>query len=107
MRLKPRNIKRLMFACTQCGQCIDACHTVQRDHPEGSLLNWIADEQALQADGSQGLLVSEPPTQKPKTALLATLTTEAVMLDREELTTPAAEFAEAKGQALKRAEQLQ
>ncbi|MCC8994931.1 MAG: 4Fe-4S binding protein [Candidatus Contendobacter sp.] len=67
MRLKPRNIKRLMFACTQCGQCMDACETVQRQNPDGSLLNWIADQQALQADGSQGLLVSEPAERKPKT----------------------------------------
>ncbi|MFZ4791420.1 MAG: 4Fe-4S binding protein [Candidatus Competibacteraceae bacterium] len=67
MRLKPRNIKRLMFACTQCGQCIDACETVQRHHPDGSLLNWIAGQQALQADGSQGLLVSEQPMRKPRT----------------------------------------
>jgi ferredoxin-type protein NapH len=59
MRLKPRNIKRLMFACTQCGQCIDACQTVQRSNPNGGLLHWIADQQALQADGSQGLLASE------------------------------------------------
>jgi ferredoxin-type protein NapH len=64
MRLKPRNINRLMFACTQCGQCIDACATVQRDHPEGSLLNWIADQQALEADGSQGLLASGPAAEK-------------------------------------------
>lgn len=60
MRLKPRNIKRLLFAYTQCGLCIAACETVQRDHPEGSLLNWIADQQALQADGAQGLLASGP-----------------------------------------------
>ncbi len=66
MRLKPRNIKRLMFACTQCGQCIAACATVQRDHPEGSLLNWIADQQALQADGAQGLLASGPVAEKSK-----------------------------------------
>ena len=70
MRLKPRNIKRLMFACTQCGQCIDACETVQRNNPEGSLLNWIADQQALQADGSQGLLVSESAAQKPRAIAL-------------------------------------
>ncbi|HRF44520.1 MAG TPA: 4Fe-4S binding protein [Candidatus Competibacteraceae bacterium] len=62
MRLKPRNIKRLMFACTQCGQCIDACETVQRDNPGGRLLNWIAGPQALQTDGSQGLLAGETVT---------------------------------------------
>jgi polyferredoxin len=66
MRLKPRNIKRLMFACTQCGQCIDACKTVQQDNPDGSLLNWIAGQQALEADGSQGLLVSESGSDKLK-----------------------------------------
>ncbi|MCC9004615.1 MAG: 4Fe-4S binding protein, partial [Candidatus Competibacter sp.] len=66
MRLKPRNIKRLMFACTQCGQCIDACKTVQQNNPDGSLLNWIAEQQALEADGSEGLLVSESGSDKLK-----------------------------------------
>ncbi|HPF59458.1 MAG: 4Fe-4S binding protein [Candidatus Competibacteraceae bacterium] len=66
MRLKPRNIKRLMFACTQCGQCIDACGTVQRDNPQGSLLDWIEGQQALQADGSQGLLTGQVVVDKPK-----------------------------------------
>jgi len=66
MRLKPRNIKRLMFACTQCGQCIDACETVQRNNPEGSLLSWIEGQKALEADGSQGLLTSESAAQKSR-----------------------------------------
>ncbi|MCB1920144.1 MAG: 4Fe-4S binding protein [Candidatus Competibacteraceae bacterium] len=66
MRLKPRNMKRLMFACTQCGQCIDACGTVQRDHPQGSLLQWIEGQQALQADGSQGLLTGQAAANPPK-----------------------------------------
>lgn len=48
MRLKPRNVKRLMFACTQCGQCMDACDTVQRNHPERGLLHWVSDEAARQ-----------------------------------------------------------
>ncbi|MCC8987890.1 MAG: 4Fe-4S binding protein [Candidatus Contendobacter sp.] len=61
MRFKPRTIKRLMFACTQCGQCIAACETVQRDNPEGGLLHWIDGQQALQADGEQGLLTGEAP----------------------------------------------
>ncbi len=29
MRLKPRTIKRRMFTCTQCAQCITACEQVQ------------------------------------------------------------------------------
>jgi polyferredoxin len=46
MRLKPRNLKRLKFTCTQCGQCLNACESVQRDNPRGSLLTWVADEAA-------------------------------------------------------------
>jgi len=65
MRLKPRNIKRLMFACTQCGQCIDACATVRRNHPESGLLDWIDGQRALQADGYQGLLAREPIAARP------------------------------------------
>jgi polyferredoxin len=48
MRLKPRNIKRLMFACTQCAQCVSACSTVNRDNPQGSLLHWVQGEAAKQ-----------------------------------------------------------
>lgn len=47
MRLKPRSIKRKMFTCTQCTQCISACNEVQRDNPEGSLLHWVQGEAAL------------------------------------------------------------
>ncbi|ADE11364.1 4Fe-4S binding protein [Sideroxydans lithotrophicus] len=47
MRIKPRQIKRLMFTCTQCGQCADACTQVQANNPEGSLLKWVENECAL------------------------------------------------------------
>jgi polyferredoxin len=47
MRLKPRTIKRYMFACTQCGQCQEACTQVQRNDPRGTLLKWVQDECAL------------------------------------------------------------
>jgi polyferredoxin len=46
MRLKPRNVKRWMFACTQCGQCISACGTVNRNNLQGQLLRWVADDDA-------------------------------------------------------------
>ena len=46
MRLKPRNVKRWMFACTQCGQCISACATVNRNNLQGQLLRWVADDDA-------------------------------------------------------------
>ncbi len=48
MRLNPRNIKRMMFTCTQCGQCISACETTQKDNPNGPLLSWISGEAARQ-----------------------------------------------------------
>jgi ferredoxin-type protein NapH len=47
MRLKPRTIKRRMFACTQCTQCIEACTSVQGGRPEASLLRWVEGEGAL------------------------------------------------------------
>jgi polyferredoxin len=46
MRLKPRNMKRWMFACTQCGQCLSACATVNRTNPQGQLLRWVSDAAA-------------------------------------------------------------
>lgn len=48
MRLTPRNIKRLMFTCTQCAQCVEACEQSQRDNPQGPLLQWVANEAARQ-----------------------------------------------------------
>lgn len=46
MRLNPRNVKRLMFACVQCGQCVDACDHTQAGNPNGSLLNWVHETRA-------------------------------------------------------------
>lgn len=46
MRLKPRTLKRNMFTCTQCGQCLHACASAQRDNPAGPLLGWIEGERA-------------------------------------------------------------
>jgi polyferredoxin len=47
MRLKPRTIKRHMFSCTQCGQCVSACNDVQKDNPQGALLKWVDEACAL------------------------------------------------------------
>lgn len=47
MRLKPRTIKRHMFTCTQCAQCIEACDQVQAASPRGSLLQWVDQACAL------------------------------------------------------------
>jgi len=51
MRLKPRSIKRLMFACTQCAQCLSACAAVQAENPQGGLLAWVQGEEARQLEG--------------------------------------------------------
>ncbi len=40
MRLHPRNIKRMMFSCVQCGQCIEACDNSQGAQGRGQLLEW-------------------------------------------------------------------
>jgi len=55
MRLKPRAIKRKMFTCTQCAQCISACTEVQSAHAAPPLLQWVENECALQvSDREQG-----------------------------------------------------
>ena len=54
MRLHPRTIKRKMFTCTQCAQCISACRQVQEGNPQGPLLRWVQGEAAAGAD-HQGL----------------------------------------------------
>ncbi len=46
MRLKPRTLKRKMFTCTECGECISACTQVQAHAGGGSLLHWVAGEAA-------------------------------------------------------------
>jgi polyferredoxin len=40
MRLNPRNIKRMMFSCVQCGQCLDSCEETQTAKGREPLLQW-------------------------------------------------------------------
>jgi polyferredoxin len=47
MRLQPRNIKRMMFSCVQCGQCLDACDTSQRAQQREPTLEWQIGADAL------------------------------------------------------------
>ena len=47
MRLKPRAIKRKIFTCTQCYECIDACSRVQETKNELPLLKMLIDDCAL------------------------------------------------------------
>jgi polyferredoxin len=46
MRLKPRTLKRKMFTCTECGECISACTQVQGGVPLDGLLRWVEGEAA-------------------------------------------------------------
>jgi ferredoxin-type protein NapH len=47
MRLKPRTVKRKMFTCTTCAQCISACDTAQKTKQREGILKWVEDECAL------------------------------------------------------------
>ena len=47
MRLKPRSIKRKMFTCTECAQCISACNQVQAQQTRPGLLKWVDDLEAI------------------------------------------------------------
>ncbi len=40
MRLHPRNIKRMMFSCVQCGQCLTECETSHEPHGRSPNLEW-------------------------------------------------------------------
>lgn len=48
MRLPPRNVKRMMFSCVQCGQCLNACAHVNQEKPAGPLLTWVHEDRAGQ-----------------------------------------------------------
>lgn len=47
MRLNPRNIKRMMFSCVQCGQCLTACDATQQDQQRTPTLEWQVGVDAL------------------------------------------------------------
>ena len=57
MRLQPRTIKRKMFTCTECGECISACTQVQQFQDTTGLLHWVQGEAAA--------AISEPPASRP------------------------------------------
>ncbi len=48
MRLHPRNIKRMMFSCVQCGKCLAACEESQQTRQgTAPLLTWKIDADAV------------------------------------------------------------
>ncbi|MBI4755770.1 MAG: 4Fe-4S binding protein [Betaproteobacteria bacterium] len=61
MRLRPRVPKHKMFTCTQCGQCIAACGTVERNRPEGTLLRWVDRDAARRNEAQVSLTGKRDP----------------------------------------------
>ncbi|MEY4591349.1 MAG: hypothetical protein RIR18_244 [Pseudomonadota bacterium] len=55
MRLRPRQAKHKMFACTQCSSCLTACHTVQQANNAQPLLRWVDKENAIQHEAQVSL----------------------------------------------------
>lgn len=47
MRLHPRNIKRMMFSCVQCGQCLSHCETSQGAQERTPVLTWVVGVDAV------------------------------------------------------------
>lgn len=47
MHLNPRDIKRMMFSCVQCGRCLQACEQSQDEHQRAPLLEWKLDAAAV------------------------------------------------------------
>lgn len=47
MRLRPRTLKRKMFTCTECGECISACTQVQSHAHAPTLLRWVSGPEAM------------------------------------------------------------
>ncbi|MGE5452674.1 MAG: 4Fe-4S binding protein [Acidobacteriota bacterium] len=66
MRLHPRDIKRMMFSCVQCGQCLEACDQSQAVHDKPPLLTWKVDADAVretirQRKSAMAQASGEPP----------------------------------------------
>lgn len=64
MRLPPRNVKRMMFSCVQCGQCMDACAHVKASSPSGPLLHWVHDDQAGREASFNTRTAKQPPANR-------------------------------------------
>jgi dissimilatory sulfite reductase (desulfoviridin) alpha/beta subunit len=51
MRLRPRQVKRRMFTCTQCQQCVQACDRVNQPERQPGLLCMVSGPCAEEAPG--------------------------------------------------------
>ena len=68
MRLNPRGIKRRMFTCTQCSQCVSACARVQAPLGATSLLEWRFEESPASARRPPQAAAPAPPPAEPRDA---------------------------------------
>ena len=59
MRLHPRNIKRMMFSCVQCGQCLSACDSSQSAQQRSPVLQWAVGADAVRETLRQKRLEAE------------------------------------------------
>lgn len=60
MRLHPRNIKRMMFSCVQCGQCLSQCAQSQDRQLRTPVLTW-----AVGVDAVRETLRQKKAAQRP------------------------------------------
>ena len=61
MRLRPRQIKRKMFTCTQCQQCVQACENVNQPDQRPGLLQMLSGSCALEVSARDFGLRPEVP----------------------------------------------
>lgn len=65
MRLPPRNIKRMMFSCVQCAQCVSACDLSQGAQGRSPTLEWKVGLEALRETMHQRKSEEQGPWKKP------------------------------------------
>ncbi len=61
MRLKPRSLKRRMFNCTQCLQCVSACAADCAPRGVAAPLHWTAGQPALDKSDRRAARAAPPP----------------------------------------------
>ncbi|RKT44857.1 4Fe-4S binding protein [Thiocapsa rosea] len=71
MRLKPRTLKRKMFTCTECAECIAACTQVQHGDPRQSLLRWVEGAEAFPVVTGRPATTSTARSENPSTQRLS------------------------------------
>ncbi|KGM41511.1 FeS-binding protein [Aquabacterium sp. NJ1] len=70
MRLHPRDIKRMMFSCVQCGQCLSQCDRSQTSQARTPVLKWAVGVEAvretLRQKKAEQMAHANPAQQAPR-----------------------------------------